>query len=61
MNELIRSIEWSYLKTKFQQCDAFRHDGLGSRRALAAEGDCCEHDRCNSLTPDEMTSPIPSM
>uniref|UniRef100_K1RHA1 Snake toxin/toxin-like domain-containing protein n=1 Tax=Magallana gigas TaxID=29159 RepID=K1RHA1_MAGGI len=43
-----------------QQCDAFRHDGLGNRRAFAAKGDCCEHDRCNSLTPDEMTAPMPS-
>ncbi|XP_052710079.1 uncharacterized protein LOC128184580 [Crassostrea angulata] len=42
------------------QCDAFRHDGLGNRRAFAAKGDCCEHDRCNSLTPDEMTAPAPS-
>uniref|UniRef100_A0A8W8JP32 UPAR/Ly6 domain-containing protein n=1 Tax=Magallana gigas TaxID=29159 RepID=A0A8W8JP32_MAGGI len=42
-----------------EQCDAFRHDGLGNRRAFAAKGDCCEHDRCNSLTPDEMTAPAP--
>ncbi|XP_061177475.1 cysteine-rich, acidic integral membrane protein-like [Saccostrea echinata] len=39
------------------QCDAFRHDGLGNRRSIVARGDCCEHDRCNSYSPVEITSP----
>ncbi|XP_078338646.1 uncharacterized protein LOC111100018 [Crassostrea virginica] len=39
------------------QCEAFRHDGLGTKRSFTANGDCCEHDRCNSLTPDEIAKP----
>ncbi|XP_048765156.2 uncharacterized protein LOC125672978 isoform X2 [Ostrea edulis] len=39
------------------QCDAFRHDGLGNRRSIVAMGDCCDHDRCNSYTPEEIGSP----